>query len=466
MKNMDCPCAQDLLEKDALGLLSPEEAAALRTHLEQCPACRCVQATTLSATARFQNVFEKSSDAAPLAKLRWRVQCAQTQDRRVAQRWNFARRFVRIAACLALIVGVVVLTWSRINDVRRAAGTACRDWQLAGVQPGDADGAAEPLVCGARVFALQQNENGMSLVAVNSRSGERLWRVSAAFEGGLASDGQRVFAWVRGADRQMAAYDVATGRLCWQASCPDIAHAVRPQEIVVGGNGVGWGERNTVTWLDARDGQRKWTTAINVGDTLRPKLSAGSGCVVVMGARQVCALSASRGEVLWSRVDAGIANWLEPRVSSDGTRIVVAQTISATVDRLSCIDLRTGREIWLRDIAAPARHILFQDGEVFVRGQKIMAFNGKTGEPLWSLPADGCSPVTLADGKLYLVAGGNGVLAVDAATGVTLWHSAALASCSGVAVSGRMGYLRTTDGVLRAIRLSASAPRVQTQRKG
>jgi hypothetical protein len=52
---------------------------------------------------------------------------------------------------------------------------------------------------------------------------------------------------------------------------------------------------------------------------------------------------------------------------------------------------------------------------------------------------------------------------VDPATGATLWSNGDLASCSGVAVSGRMGYVRTTDGVLHAIRLTDDPARTKEQ---
>jgi outer membrane protein assembly factor BamB len=100
---------------------------------------------------------------------------------------------------------------------------------------------------------------------------------------------------------------------------------------------------------------------------------------------------------------------------------------------------------------------------LFVRGQALTAIDGRTGNQLWSLRADGCSPVTLADGKLYLMEGANGVFAVDPATGATLWRNGDLASCSGLAVSGRMGYVRTTDGVLHAIRLMDDPARAKEQ---
>lgn len=466
MKLMKCRKAQASIENDILGLLSPNERDAMHAHLAQCTACRDVLAAAQATAASFKSAFSTPSpDESLLAKLRWRIQCEETQVKRTARRWNTMRRIGRFAACLALALGATVLAWSRISDAYRT-GCVCHPWQLTGIQSVDVGGMVRPLVCDQRVFAMQLHGKKMQLVALNRHTGAYLWRVNAAFEGAPAANGTCVFVWVRGADgsRQLAAHDAATGRECWRRPFPDTSHVARPREIVVGDHGVGWADRNAVTWLDAHDGRPKWVATLIQSETLRPKLSVGPNYLILVDAQQVCALSLTRGNVLWSqKLEAGLANWLEPRISVDGANIAIARTIGPTTERLLCLDSHNGRMIWTRDTATTARHLLFQNDTLFIRGRELMALDGKTGAQLWTVPVDGCSPVTLADGKLYLMEGSRGLFAVDPLTGATVWRADGLASCSGIAVVGRMGYVRTTNGILHAIRLIDGVSHVKEQ---
>jgi len=456
MKSITCRGAESLVEREALGLLTPSEKNVLVAHTAECAACRDAQAATRASVARFRDAFNATATGdRTVAQLRWRVQCDRAQPQQGARWRRRLRPVARIAAALVLALGAARLVLSRLGR-DPDAGCACHPWELTGVQPLDAGGLAQPLLCGQSLIALRQVGREKWLTAVSRHTGKKMWHVSAPFEGGPATDGTRVFAWVRGEDgtRQMAAHDAATGRLYWRHPFPDASRVLRPREIVAGEQGVGWVDRNAVTWLDARNGRCRWSAALTPGETPRPKLVIGPGCVVVADAREICARAMKSGERLWThQLEPGLAGWLEPRISGDANRLAVARTIAPSVDRLTCLDIRSGQTLWKQDTSSPAQHILFQDGMLFVRGQEVKAFDGTAGTPVWSMPASGCSPVTLANGRLYLMAGIKGLLVVDPATGAPLWHADTPASCSGLAVAGRMGYVRTRDGVLHAIQL-------------
>jgi outer membrane protein assembly factor BamB len=185
---------------------------------------------------------------------------------------------------------------------------------------------------------------------------------------------------------------------------------------------------------------------------------AGAKCVAVVGRRQVSVLGMARGETLWTRgLEGQAASRGAARAAAGGDLLAIASASGPAADRLTCFNLRNGAEVWSVK-SAPVRHLLFREGMLFARGAALTALDGRTGRRCWSLPAAGCSPATFANDKLYLVAGSGGVVTLDPATGVALGHASSMSSCGGVTVAGRMGYLRTADGVLRAIRLAGEMP--------
>jgi outer membrane protein assembly factor BamB len=113
----------------------------------------------------------------------------------------------------------------------------------------------------------------------------------------------------------------------------------------------------------------------------------------------------------------------------------------------------TGVLLWQKEETERPRHLLAAEGRVYLRGSQIQAFDGRTGALAWSVPMGGCSPVTVANDRVYVVEGQDrkGIFAFRTDTGQQVWARQTMSSCSGFVVSGKIGYLSTQEGILRAI---------------
>jgi glucose dehydrogenase len=86
----------------------------------------------------------------------------------------------------------------------------------------------------------------------------------------------------------------------------------------------------------------------------------------------------------------------------------------------------------------------------------LLAFDARTGQPLWQAPAGGCGTLSFEGNRVYLVDAKerSRVLALDAATGSQVWTRAMAASCNGIIVTGGMGILSGNDHTLYAFALN------------
>lgn len=464
---MNCRRYRHLSDQAVLGLLAPGEQQLLQAHLAHCPACLAELARTQAAVTRFRAACAmagSTADHATMAGELSLVPAAAPRRRFAAVR---ARRLLPLAACAAAIVGLAATFWQRGALVRRL-NCDCRPWQAEGMLLSRTALTHQPLVVGHRLFALQVIDGELCLAALDRRSGRRRWLVRADFQGEPATDGKRIFAWVRAGrfePYRMAAFDAASGRERWRAPAPETHQADGEREIVVGGGGVGWTSGATAYWHDAASGRELWRAALPGDDAPDRRMLAGADCLAVVGRRQVSVLDMARGETVWTRgLEWQASSRGAVRAAAGGGLLAIAGAAGPAADRLTCLELRSGTEVWSAT-SAPVRHLLFREGLLFARGAALTALDGRTGRRRWSLPAAGCSPATFAGDKLYLVAGSGGVVTLDPATGVSLGRARSVSSCGGVTVAGRMGYLRTADGVLRAIRLAGDAPG-ESERQG
>ncbi len=450
---MNCNDVQECLELLALGETNGPLRARIEKHIERCEPCRDaledlrllvggLRASGAQATIRpgFDRAL-RSSVASEISAQRRRRQ---------------ARRACAAIAALAASVLVCAMLW-RAWAGRGAA--AARDlWRYDGVVSAMASPADRVVLHAGAMFVLRRVGRECYVAAIDMASGRPRWRSEVPCLGYLAADASRVFALASGGQGKLdlVALDAANGREAWRFSA-QVRHRLeapaRPAPI--NGKRVCWAVGNRVCLLESSTGAVVWQWQ-NRGRSRVAVVGDGQKLYAVSGGRVQC-LDAATGKATWAvALPAHMAGVKRPQAAIAGGRLYFVQTGRTRASRLVCMDLATRQVLWHRH-ARGALDLAVADDGVYLRGQEIAAFDCNTGAPLWSRAASGCGPLTLAGGMIHFVdsSKAGALVALDRRTGKEEWSLAGLRSCDALNTSGSMGYVKTQDGVVHAIRLAA-----------
>jgi outer membrane protein assembly factor BamB len=164
-------------------------------------------------------------------------------------------------------------------------------------------------------------------------------------------------------------------------------------------------------------------------------------------------------------VDSGRQSWSSrfeeerrghgrPRLALSGNAAYFTQHRIGRPSRLFCMNLKTRRITWQKQIGE-VRSLLATRKGVFVRGRSVQRFACRTGNLLWSCEAEGCGPLALIGRRIYFVdtSRQGRLISLDQRTGHRIWEIPGIRSCDAFARLGQTGYIKTQDGVVRAISL-------------
>lgn len=141
------------------------------------------------------------------------------------------------------------------------------------------------------------------------------------------------------------------------------------------------------------------------------------------------AIDAQTGKTVW-RYSSGMCGWSSPAVGG-GT---VYQTFVADSEcgshaqggEIVALQATSGKVRWLRHIAACESSALLADGRVYVGtwAGTILALDAATGATIWSYDAGAAvkGSLSLWDGRVYVGTYGGEVLALDASNGGLAWQ--------------------------------------------
>lgn len=293
------------------------------------------------------------------------------------------------------------------------------------------------------------------------KEGESSLGAGAAFEGGTL--------YVATAFAELIALDPADGKPRWRADLPAPA---RGAPTIAAGRAFLVTTENHLIALSTEDGRRLWTYRGQPTVTMALGLPAPAveGDIVVAGfaSGEVAAVRASDGRALWSETLASIRG--------GGLADIAAVTALPVIDQgrvfatglggiTIALDLRTGRRLWERDVAAAETPVV-AGGWLFLlsTGADLVCLGRDDGRVRWLTPLrryrneekkrdpiNWGAPV-LAGGRLILP-GSHGRLAeIDPAEGTEI----GLVRISGgatlqPAVAGGTLYLLADDGTLIAL---------------
>lgn len=255
-----------------------------------------------------------------------------------------------------------------------------------------------------------------------------------------------------------AAVDPADGHILWSRGNTDRGsrYSTAPPVLSGGLLQVVSEDGRRLTALDPATGTTRWSR-----DTARyhGRIAHVGGVVLLTGPDgKVTALDAATGEEKWHRSIPG-----QPSPSffwyGDGVAYTVTGTGNGT--RVTAVDPETGATRWQRGLDGTLTIVGAHDGVVWFTSSATDQYTDAVVRydtadrsvrriPL-PLPLPSSQAAVQGD-KVYLLAGGGALVAVDTGTSAQLWRvETSVSTASAPVVSGRRLYLTAVDGRLLAV---------------
>jgi len=453
---MRCTDLHHDLELFALGALAPEQEAEIRAHLNGCAECRDAAD---DCRRLVEDIQRCAAPERPRPAFEHALRAAVAAETGRERRRRRVRRVLAVAGSVAALLLLSLSVWRAKGPEAGPPHALQEKWRYASASAYPTSVSDGVVVRGGTVYALHRDDAGPHVVAIDAATGAARWRAESRSAGYLAADDVRVFSLssTRPRSAAMAALDAQSGRELWRYA-PGDSHPLRVpcRPLPVSGGRVCWTVGGAVHMLDAATGTRIWRRAIGGEGPLSRPVACDGRLYVATGKTLRC-LAADSGEPVWTEPLETPTRGLErPQLAVAGDRITLAQAARGSASRLSCMDVKTRETLWTRTV--PRTRWLLAAGEnIYLRGERIHALDGRSGAPLWERAAAGCGPLTHMDGRIYFidVARSGALVVLDRRTGAKAWEFAGIRSCDAFTHVGSMGYVRTLDGAVHAFALRA-----------
>ncbi len=321
------------------------------------------------------------------------------------------------------------------------------------------------------------NRDGAAPASGNGSTLHLAWTFctgGAIFSSPVVQDG---VAYIASTSTTLSAIDIQNASMLWQIQAGDAFYGT-PAVL----NGVLYigSLDGTIYAVNTKDGFVRWHTQIDTpGAKIWSSPAIANGLLVIGAAStlsenpkragQVLAFDTTTGKMRWRAYieqggKAGGGVWSSPAID------VVSKTVYVGTgdpdDGVEALSLQTGHVLWhwrsvvqdVGDTDVGAGPLLYSDNKkqlhvvVGSKNGNVYNLNGKTGKLLWHTKVGQrvFSSPSYANGVLYTI-GLTGhsatVLALDASTGKTRWHSTAIPTIiyASPAVSGKALYVATGD---------------------
>lgn len=303
-------------------------------------------------------------------------------------------------------------------------------------------------------------DSNSKIVGYDAATGTRMW--TTTIFGGVLLQAQGGMVIVTGWDGpfRILGLDAATGKQLWTGSCNNDD----PLMAIAGGRCVVPSSVHSaaVTAYDMSTGAHAWTFAFPGGGSARPTDITSAGGVFYV--------SDSNGRI-W-RVSAGgtgLGHFTAPAQYASPIEVTSGVLCGFGGDQnkqtLYALNASTGQQLWSTTPYAVNYTMVADGGSLYVSGgiysnnsvlMRVDASTGRVGwKHQWPTNTLASSPLQYGQGSV-LVGVGQGLCALDAATGRQQWQVALGGQVTQIAVNGTVAYasagLRTGSG-LYAIRL-------------
>jgi outer membrane protein assembly factor BamB len=313
-----------------------------------------------------------------------------------------------------------------------------------------------PLIAGGRVFVTVANGSGggSKLYALNQDTGATIWGptpISGTYPWSNATySNGKVF--VIQVDGTLLSFDAVTGTPGWSVNLPgqyffDAPPTAFGGMIYVGGAGSG----GTLYAVNESNGAVRWTQSVANGN--KSSASVTSGGLYVTYPCQTYAFDPDNGTPLWHNQNGCSGGG--GRTSPVKNNILYARYFAVSNNSLNFFDAITGSSL---GSGSSDKIPAITATQAFVMNSgTLQAINLSTGQISWSFAGDGnliTAPIVINDRVIVGSNAPNGpIYAVDVATGIQQWSSAAgapLAAQDEQNVSAPISGLNAGEGFLIA----------------
>ena len=456
---MNCQEAEHKLDAYALEALDAQDASQVASHLHACALCAASLAERehVAAALREQAALRASGQAERIVA-RLRAARPKRHARRFAGNRLLLRVGLPLAASLLAVLGGVGLLVSRQTSTKHADVRV--EWFQDGIFWTTSQAFSYPVVTQHRLFALRRGTAVTRVAAFDRASGRPLWETPVHARGPLIANEQRVFAWEPEEngrnERTLIALDAATGALLWQLERPEQhRRAGRRFSITLSGQTLFLADGPELLRLNTETGETLWSRTPDSRNIMALSMSDKNKALFAVSTESLLALDPADGMPLWSaHLGRTLPSFVEPLIEADGHTVFLAHRDFPAHGRLAGHDARTGALLWEQATATPFALRAFNE-RVYLNAAGMNVFAGATGARLWSADIEGCSPVAVDAGAVYLVGGirQQTVMALDLHKGTPVWTIDLAGSCSGLVVDGDHGYVSGHNGALYALAL-------------
>lgn len=462
---MQCDQANQLIELYVLEELPPGETRQLVAHLATCPDCRRAVAEYREIIADIHLQTTAVRPRAEFARSLHQTLADETRRQNRRLRWRSALLGAGAAAAI-LVLGAALWQGQWPGDTlpsptrdmgspssRQQAANVREVWRRGGAQALTASPADTVVIRGSNMYFLHRDATGDSVAAIEASTGDLLWRSDQSSRGFIAADNSRVYCLSSG-QRQtdLIALDARDGRILWRYSPDGPGLGLTCCRAVCVNDGrICWTTRSAVHMVDTSTGLAVWKRTIADEGSL--SAGADNGGLCVASTTSIRRLDVETGSDVWQEPLGGeTRHFKRPLLALAGEKAFLVLPGQNARSRLICLDLTSRKVMWEKPVG-DTQHVLADGGGVYLRGKGVGAYDGRTGEPLWSRPADGCGPMTGEQGLIHFVdtSADGKLLALDSRTGAKAWEIVGVRSCGAFRRIGSTGFIKTSDGVIHAI---------------
>jgi len=459
---MTCLTCLDAIPQLVLGELDDLTTQSVKSHLQNCTRCSAEYKLYAQVSVRISSP-EPDIEPAFLHSLEMSIEqeCATRQQStfilpRVLHVWQFRR----IAALIVLSITITGLWIGRGKhsnpDQGLSSALASELWSLNGVSSYQTTAAHRPAVDSSAVYLLRPTENGAdNLCAFSRTDGKKLWQYNSRSLGFISQGNNVVYSVCEtdSRDLSLVALHSRSGEKQWQFTPPMNNHGIIGNPVT-GKNQVLWFADGTIYGFGENGPVPLWQHRLPEHVRYAAVVHNSFGTAAVTSTH-ITALDPQTGS---SRTIAALPERMSslrtPLATLDKNNLIIAHHLLNGSGTVLCYDIATGVLQWQRSLGS-VMHMERGENVVFLRSRKIYALNTKTGETVWDLPVNGCSPIVHQHMRCYLVDGSNdGILVqIDAQSGHIMCESPISPSCAGIVLSDNLGFVNDNSGVLHAVDL-------------